>query len=122
MDLLKLLRAQWDRVGAVVLVIGALVALLLGYIGVSNTEFVAAQMPYVVSGGIFGLFLLGLGAILWLSADMRDEWCKLEDAERVLRRIEERLPSAVDAQREASHADNGNAQGSTRVTRARGRR
>jgi hypothetical protein len=122
MDLLKLLRAQWDRVGAVVLVIGALVALLLGYIGVSNTEFVAAQMPYVVSGGIFGLFLLGLGAILWLSADMRDEWCKLEDAERVLRRIEERLPSAVDAQREASQADNGNAQGSTRVTRARGRR
>jgi hypothetical protein len=122
MDLLKLLRAQWDRVGAVVLVIGALVALLLGYIGVSNTEFVAAQMPYVVSGGIFGLFLLGLGAILWLSADMRDEWCKLEDAERVLRRIEERLPSAVDAQREASQADNGNAQESTRVTRARGRR
>jgi hypothetical protein len=122
MDLLKLLRAQWDRVGAVVLVIGALVALLLGYIGVSNTEFVAAQMPYVVSGGIFGLFLLGLGAILWLSADMRDEWCKLEDAERVLRRIEERLPSPVDAQREASQAANGSAQGSPRLTRARGRR
>jgi hypothetical protein len=33
------------------------------------------------------MFLLGLGAMLWLSADLRDEWRKLD-------RIERRLGSA----------------------------
>jgi hypothetical protein len=28
---------------------------------------------------MFGLFALALGATLWLSADLRDEWRKLDD-------------------------------------------
>jgi hypothetical protein len=31
-----------------------------------------------------GLFLLGLGALLWLSADLRDEWRKLDAIDRHL--------------------------------------
>jgi hypothetical protein len=31
-----------------------------------------------VSGGLVGLFLLGIAGTLWLSADMRDEWRKLD--------------------------------------------
>ena len=77
-------RSQWDRVAAWVAVgLGAL-ALLIGWLGVSNTGFVFEQLPYVVSGGIGGLFLLGLGAMLWLSADLRDEWRKLDSLEQAL--------------------------------------
>jgi hypothetical protein len=84
MGLLLYLRVQWDRVAAWVCVAGGAVALLMGYAGVSDTLSNADQIPYVVSGGLVGIFLLGLGALLWLSADLRDEWRKLDEIERQL--------------------------------------
>lgn len=84
MDLLTLLRTQWDRAAAwVSIAIGAL-ALVIGWVGVSGTGLTAEQIPYVISGGLGGIFLLGLGAMLWLSADMRDEWRLLEELRRAL--------------------------------------
>ena len=80
--MLKYIRNQWDRVGAWICVAAGSLALLLGYLGVSGTLETAEQMPYVVSGGMTGLFLLGLGALLWISADLRDEWRKLDAIER----------------------------------------
>jgi hypothetical protein len=41
-------------------------------------------MPYVVSGGLVGIFLLGLGGVMWLSADLRDEWRELARLERAV--------------------------------------
>jgi hypothetical protein len=88
MDFLKLVRLQWDRAAAVAaLVLGAL-ALLVGYLGISGTGFAAEQLPYIVSGGITGLFCLGIAATLYLSADIRDEWRKLDDIDRRLEAIE----------------------------------
>jgi hypothetical protein len=85
MDLVKnYVKDQWDRVGAWVCVIAGAVALLLGYLGVSGTPYIAEQIPYIVSGGLLGLFLLGLGAMLWLSADLRDEWRKIDAVDRHL--------------------------------------
>ena len=46
------------------------VALLIGYFGVSGTLDPAKQLPYLVSGGIGGLFLLGLAAALLFSSDL----------------------------------------------------
>ena len=63
---------------------GGILALVLGWVGASGTEFVAKQVPYIVSGGLGGLVLLMIGGTLWLSADFRDEW-------RALDRIEARL-------------------------------
>jgi hypothetical protein len=88
MAILKRMQEQWDRCAAVVLVIVAAVALILGYNGVANTEFVAAQIPYFISGGVFGLLLLGAAGVLWLSADLRDEWVKLDRIEEHLVQIE----------------------------------
>jgi hypothetical protein len=82
MDIVKYLRNQWDRVGAWVLIAGGAIALLIGWLGVSDTAYPAEQIPYVVSGGLVGVFLLGLGGLLWLSADLRDEWRKLDAIER----------------------------------------
>jgi hypothetical protein len=83
-NLLKCIRNQWDRVGAWLCIGAGLVALLLGYLGVSGNLETGKQLPFVVSGGVFGLFLLGLGALLWLSADRRDEWRKLDGVDRHL--------------------------------------
>lgn len=85
MELMRWVRLQWDRVAAWVAVGLGLIVLLVGWIGVSGTEYPAEQIPYIVSGGLLGVFLLGIGAVLWLSADLRDEWRKLDRIEQLLR-------------------------------------
>ena len=84
MDTAKWIRLQWDRGLGWVLVGAGALALIIGWVGVSSTAYSAEQLPYIISGGLGGIFLLGVGATLWLSADLRDEW-------RTLDRIEEAL-------------------------------
>ncbi len=81
---LKVLKSQWDRVAAIVLTIAGVVCLISGYLGVSDSSILAEQTRFIVSGGIGGIFLLGLGATLWISADLRDEWRKLDRIEHAL--------------------------------------
>lgn len=47
-------------VGPALALVG-LVLLVVGYVGVSRREIDALQLPYLVSGGLGGLFALGLG-------------------------------------------------------------
>jgi hypothetical protein len=84
MELMKWVRAQWDRAAAVTAVAVGALALLVGWVRISGELYPAAQLPYILSGGLGGLFLLGLGSTLWLSADLRDEW-------RELRRLRDEL-------------------------------
>ncbi len=65
----------------------ARLALLLGWLGIDDALYPGQQIPYVLSGGIGGLFAVGLGAVLWLSADLRDEWRKLDDIDQKLGRL-----------------------------------
>ena len=78
MGLVKRALVQWDRVGGVALVLVGLGVLVAGCAGVSAATETVDQMSYLMSGGVLGLFLLGLGATLWLSADLRDEWRKMD--------------------------------------------
>jgi hypothetical protein len=64
-------------VGAWVCIAAGAVVLLLGWWGISGTTSVGRQLPYIISGGLFGIFLLGVGGLLWVSADLRDEWREL---------------------------------------------
>ena len=92
MELLKWFRLQWDRVaGVAAMAIGG-VLLLVCWSKVSGTAYTAEQVPYVVSCGMGGLFLLGVGATLWHSADLRDQWRKLD-------RLEERFDTVIDSNR-----------------------
>lgn len=84
MDLINVMKKQWDRTAAVALTFAGLIALVAGYLGVADSQILAEQTRYIVSGGIAGLFLLGLGATLWISADLRDEWRKLDRIEQAL--------------------------------------
>src|SRR5581483_3620587 len=82
--LAALIRTQWDRAGALALVIVGLLALLAGWIGMSGAVLTYEQLPYILSGGLFGLSLIMVGTGLWLSADIRDEWRRID-------RLEDRL-------------------------------
>jgi hypothetical protein len=96
------LRLQWDRCGAWIAIgVGAL-ALLLGWIGLSSTPYPAEQLPYIFSGGIAGIFFLGIGAMLWLSADLRDEWQKLNLIEDAIRDARASAASAPDESRDVA--------------------
>lgn len=85
MELMNVVRAQWDRSAAVVCTLAGVVLLTMGWYGVSGSAYPAEQIPHVVSQGLGGLFLLGLAAVLWLSADLRDEWRKLDGIEQAIR-------------------------------------
>jgi hypothetical protein len=84
-DIVGWLRLQWDRTAAWACVLAGAITLVVGWVGVSGTVFTVKQMPYIAGCGLGGMFLLGTGAMLWLSADLRDEWRKLDRIEAVLR-------------------------------------
>jgi multisubunit Na+/H+ antiporter MnhB subunit len=72
-------RAHWDRALALGMTVVGLVMLVVGYFRISDTPYPAEQLPLLMSAGVGSLFLLGVGATLWLSADLRDEWHKLDE-------------------------------------------
>ena len=95
MDFLTFMRNQWDRVAAWVLIALGGLLLLIGWLGVSDALLPTEQMPYIVSGGLGGICLIGIGVMLWLSADLRDEWRKLDRLERRLAAQEAAKPTGT---------------------------
>ena len=83
----KLLRLFWDRAAAVACVTIGAVMLFAGWFALSEQTDPGDQIPYVMSGGIGGLFLLSIGVTLWISADHRDEWQKLDAIDHSLRKL-----------------------------------
>jgi hypothetical protein len=92
--ILTILRSEWDRAAALAALVLGVAAMVNGWVGVSGTAYSAEQMPYIVGGGLVGIFLLGVAAVLWLSADLRDEWRKLADLDDRLTRLDGR-PAAL---------------------------
>lgn len=84
MKVTAFVRAQWDRVGGVALSGIGLLAIVLGWVGVSGSGLTAEQVPYVVSGGLGGIALITIGCTMWLSADLQDEWRRLDELEERL--------------------------------------
>ena len=84
MEFLKWCRNEWERtVGAITVVIGV-IAFVLGFLGQRDKTLVTEQIPYVVSGALLGLLLVVIGTTVWLSADLHDEWVKLDRVEASL--------------------------------------
>ena len=105
MKILQLLRNQWDRAAAVVLLAGGGLALLLGWLGVSSTVFTFRQIPFLISGGLVGVCLIVVAAAVWVSADLRDEWRKLDELEETLREIDLRSAPVEASDHPADNGD-----------------
>ena len=102
-----------------VLCITGAIAVFVGYWGVSDTLDPGKQLPYIVSGGIGGVFLLGVGAALIFQSDMaearrevRELRAVVDELQADVRLLVER--SAPDQPVAADPADNGAARRTTR--------
>ena len=108
MNLLGKVRLHWDRVSGWGLVAVGAVVLAVGWWKVSKTPYPAEQMPYIVSGGIVGALLVVFGAAMLISADLRDEWHKLD-------RVEALLTKALGAAKPDAQSDQVGEQTVTRI-------
>jgi hypothetical protein len=89
-------KATRPVIGWILLAISALV-ILIGWIGVSGTPVVAKQIPYVVSGGIFGVFLAIFGAYFLGTEELRKDSGRLDKLERMVEELHQVLLSRDDA-------------------------
>jgi hypothetical protein len=98
--------------GYVLIGIGVIL-LLVAYFGASREIYVARQIPYLISGGLFGLGAVTLGSRLLLIEDMRRDSGRLDRLERAVADLHEALLTRPDApaptRREATGALNGKA-------------
>jgi len=53
------------------LTVAGLIAVLVGYLGVRDESHIELQLPYLISGGLGGLVLMGLGALVLIQYQMR---------------------------------------------------
>ena len=93
-------RWVWTSVRPVlgyVLVGIGLVLLLTAYLGVSREVLVAKQIPYLVSGGLFGLGFVTLGSRLMLIEDLRRDAGRLDRLEQAVSDLHAALLTRPDA-------------------------
>jgi hypothetical protein len=83
--------AGWVLVGF------GLLAIFLGWFGVSGQALVAKQLPYLVSGGILGVALVSLGAFILGTEDIRRDSGRLDRLERMVHQLHAVLLARADA-------------------------
>lgn len=82
--------------GWILIGFGALV-MLMGYFGVSREAIPAKQIPYLVSGGIGGVFLAVLGAYFLGTQEIRNDSGRLNRLERMVEELHLALLQRPDA-------------------------
>lgn len=97
-------RLLWRWVGAalrpwlgwILVAVGGLL-MLLGYFGVSREAIPAKQIPYLVSGGIGGMFFAVLGAYFLGTQELRNDSGRLDRLERMVEELHAALLRRADA-------------------------
>ena len=79
----------------VLLVVAGFIALFLAWNGAANRDFVQGQLPYVISGGMVGLGLIGAGlTVVNIKSRRADQDAMLDRIERLLEeRAEQQAPA-----------------------------
>ena len=83
-------------IGWILIGIGALF-MFVGYMGVSGEALPAKQIPYLVSGGIGGIFLAVLGAYFLGTQEIRNDSGRLDRLERMVEDLHSALLTRADA-------------------------
>jgi len=81
----------WILVGA-----GALL-ILIGYLGISREALVAKQLPYLISGGIGGIALIGFGTMLVGTEDLKRTQERIDHLEDLVADLHDTLLNRPDA-------------------------
>ncbi len=82
--------------GWILIGVGALL-MLLGYLGVSREALPAKQIPYLVSGGIGGMFLAVIGAYFLGTQELRNDSGRLDRLEQMVQELHQVLLRRPDA-------------------------
>jgi len=91
-----------------------LLAVLIGYLGVSREAIVAKQLPYLISGGIGGLALVGFGAMLIGTEDLKRTQERVDHLEDLVADLHNVLLGRPDAPTLSSNGASGAERASTR--------
>ena len=89
-------RAVRPYIGWILIGLGALV-MLIGWFGVSREAIPAKQIPYLVSGGIGGIFLAVLGAYFLGTQELRNDSGRLDRLEQMVEELHRALLRRPDA-------------------------
>jgi hypothetical protein len=81
----------WILVGAGFLLV------LIGYLGISRESIVAKQLPYLISGGIGGIALVGFGAMLVGTEDLKRTHERIDRLEALVEDLHAVLLTRADA-------------------------
>ena len=93
------LKGRWRTVaGWAASVLGAAI-LFGGWLGVSGETIVAKQLPYLISGGLGGLALIGAGVGLLVAEDLRAERARIGRIEAELLEVKDLLRESLEGAR-----------------------
>ena len=102
-------------ISAIVLPLG-LAVILLGWYGAAHSSYLFEQVPYLISGGLFGLGLVVLGGLLyfgsWIARSAAQQQRQGEEVAELLREIRDEMrtrPAAAAPARRAQAGTNGSA-------------
>ena len=79
--------------------------LLIGYLGISREALVAKQLPYLISGGIGGIALVGFGAMLVGTEDLKRTHERIDHLEDLVADLHSALLSRPDAPAPSSNGE-----------------
>ena len=82
---------RWRLVLSVLFALGGFISLLIGWLGVSDTREVTDQLSYLASGGLIGLSLIAVAAILHRAEQRERELVRLQNVEMYLLAIADSL-------------------------------
>jgi hypothetical protein len=85
-------------------VAAGLIALFVGWWGVSGTALVAKQLPYIASAGLVGVVLVAIGNRIFMINDLRRDSGRLDRLEQMMAELHAVLLSRTDATTEAPAA------------------
>jgi hypothetical protein len=87
-----------------ILIAAGAVCMLFGYLGVSREALPGKQIPYLVSGGIGGIFLAVLGAYFLGTQEMRNDSGRLDRLEQMVEELHGALLTRSDAPQRSNGA------------------
>jgi hypothetical protein len=95
----KSLQARWRTIVAWVSIGAGAVAIFIGWLGVSAQTIVAKQLPYLISGGVGGIVLVGAGVGLLVAEDLRAERARIGRLEAEILEVRDLLRAQSDRAR-----------------------